>query len=289
MLERRGNYRYLDTYRPGATDGSGKWMAYVSPPDPNLNSLCTNPSNGEDTGYARIDINSPGVFSVQTAGPNYNCVRHAITPLTDDPDDARNAIDDLSAQSNMGTIIAPGVSWGMRTLTKSAPFTEADNAGPNVRKIMVVITDGELTTEAEYNTRAACDTDTNSVTPYAFNPADFGLDGDPLATHGAKDEFSPYGYIFDSDPFGTNPATWADVGDDLIRISLEACDEAKKEKIEVFTIAASSGAGPGTKVYDLLKTCASSEDKFFYASDEASLDAAFKAIADEVISVRLTK
>jgi hypothetical protein len=177
----------------------------------------------------------------------------------------------------------------MRTLTKAAPFTEADNAGPKVRKIMVVITDGELTTEAEYGTRYGCDLETNTITPYAFNPADLGLDGDPVAVHGALDEFSPYGYILDSDPFGTNPVNWSDVSDDLIRISLEACEEAKKEKIEIFTIAASAGAGPGTKVYDLLKNCASSDDTFFYASDEASLDNAFKAIADEVISVRLTE
>lgn len=289
VFERRGDNRFLDRYAPGATDGSGKWVAYVSPPEPNRTGACINASDGGNDGYRSVQLNPPGSYEVATPGPNYNCVRHAITPLSEDADKVRDAIRALTAEGNMGTIIAPGVSWGMRSLTESAPFTEADPAGSGVRKIMVVITDGELTTEAEYGTRWGCEGDTNTTTPYAFNPADFGLDGAPLTKFGARDELSPYGYILDSDPFGTSPVGWSDVSKDLIDISIEACDEAKKEKIEVFTIAASDGAGPGTKVYDLLKDCASSEDKFFYASDPATLDAAFKSIADEVISVRLTE
>ncbi|MEZ5893489.1 MAG: hypothetical protein R3C58_10175, partial [Parvularculaceae bacterium] len=193
---------------------------------------------------------------------------------------------------NMGTIIAPGVAWGMRVLTPGAPFTEGEPESDKVRKIMVVLTDGEQTTEAEYGTRPSCDKATNSSTPYEFDPATFGLAGKKITTYGAKDEFSAYGYIRDSDPFGSNPASWSDVSDDLYDLSIDACSKAKNygsKGIEIFAIAVSADAGPGTKTYKLLKNCASDDAHFFYAADSKALQTAFQRIADEIVNVHLTK
>lgn len=210
--------------------------------------------------------------------------------LTSDPNVAKAKINQLTAEPNMGTIIAPGVAWGMRVLSPSAPFTEGDPDSPRVRKIIVVLTDGAQTTEASYGTQTGCDADANTTETYAFDPADLGLDGAPLSGGGPEDEFSAYGYIKDSDPFGTSPATWADVDDDLHNISIDACNVAKSQhgaNAEIFSIAVSNAAGPGTRVYDLLKDCATDENHFFYAADSAALSDAFRKIADEVINVRL--
>lgn len=292
VLERAGDNANSDKYSAPATDGTGKWHAYIWPPEPNSTPWCTNESNGTMTGYKRVVNNPPGVYTAQTQGPNYNCVRHAITPLNENPFLARTAIDKLTAEYNMGTIIAPGVSWGMRVLSNAEPFTEGSADASKVHKIMVVLTDGEQTTEASSGSRYGCDWTRNTVSKYEFDPADFGLAGDPIVKYGPEDEFSPYGYIRDSDPFNSRPRSWRDVADDLYNVSIEACDYAKSAAgsgVEIFTIAVSNDAGPGTRTYDLLKNCASDEAHFFYAADSLALGAAFTKIADEVVNVHLTK
>ena len=292
VLERKGKDANSDDFNEFSGGSNGKWHAYISPPEPNSGGACSNKSNGENLGYLSVATNPPGVFKAQTAGPNYNCVRHAITALNENPANVKSSIDKLTAEYNMGTIIAPGVAWGMRVLSSSAPFSEGSPEGAKIRKIMVVLTDGEQTTEAEYGTRPTCNAATNSVTPYEFDPAKFGLGGKKIKTYGATDEFSAYGYIRDSDPFGSNPSTWSDVSDDLYNVSIEACKNAKelgKNGIEIFSIAVSADAGPGTKTYDLLKNCATNDAHFFYASDSAALEFAFKKIADEIVNVHLTK
>ena len=69
----------------------------------------------------------------------------------------------------------------------------------------------------------------------------------------------------------SSPLNWTDVANDLHDVSFAACTEAKKEQtkgnaIEIYSIAVSTSAGPGTRVHDLLKDCASTPEKFFYAA-----------------------
>ena len=291
VLERAGMHANSDAYSAAAPGANGKWQAYIWPPEPD-SGTCINKSNGTNSGYLTVDPGVAGSYSVKTSGPNFNCVRHPIFALSDVTSDVRTKIDTLTAEFNQGTIIAPGVAWGMRTLTPGEPFTEGEPKTPSVRKIMVVLTDGQQTTEGEFGGQTGCDTDTNSTDPYTFDPASFGLDGDPISGTGPTDMFSAYGYIRDSDPFGSNPASWDDVADDLYDVSIDACDEAKKNangKIEIYSIAVSTAAGPGTKTYDLLRNCASDPAHFYYAADASDLTAAFKRIAEEVLNVRLTK
>ena len=46
--------------------------------------------------------------------------------------------------------------------------------------------------------------------------------------------------------------------------------QARGRPVEVFSIAVSTAAGPGTRVYNLLRDCASKPDNFFYATDSAA-------------------
>ena len=291
----------LQTVFPGFTGidvkANNKWHAYIWPPTPDGvpssgAGRCINPSDGTNDGYEAVTTNAAGDYNPWSSGPNYNCVRHPILPLTSTVSDVHDKIDELTAESNMGTIIAPGISWGKRILEPSAPFSEATNFSSDMRKILIVLTDGEQTTEAEFQPDS-CHTATNTTTSFSFNPGDFNLSGNTLSNVGPDDLLTPYGFILDSDPFGTSPSDMNDVKDDLQTVSLAACTEANApqaggREIEVYSIAVSSSAGPGTSVYSLLRDCASKPENFYYADDGAALAKAFEDITESVLNVRLT-
>ena len=288
VLERPGTGATSDSYS-GGNGVDGKWQAYIWPPEPNSNGSCTVPSDGSNAGYSRLDPPNGHVVGLQ--GPNYNCVRHAIMPLSDSYADITGKISSLTAEWNMGTIIAPGVSWGMRVLSPSAPFSEGRAASSKVTKYMVVLTDGEQTTEAEYNS-GKCSGATNTSVGYSYDPSQYGLAGKKLST-APRDMFSAYGYIMDSDPFGSSPSDWDGVRSDLFKISTSACKRAKgskpSEATRIFTIAVSADAGPGTTTYDLLNDCASSGKDFYMATNADQLQDAFEAIANEIKDIRLVQ
>ena len=66
----------------------------------------------------------------------------------------------------------------------------------------------------------------------------------------------------------------------------QACTEAKDQGLEVYTI--SFGNQVPTRIRNLLKQCASEQDQYFHAANSAALNRAFKDIADNLLSVRLT-
>ena len=273
-------------------DTPGDWHAYIWPPEPNQNNSCQNPSNGTNNGYQTVEeVGKYGTYSPFTKGPNYNCVRHSIMPLTESVDDTLDKIEDLTSEWNMGTIIAPGVSWGLRALSPNAPFTEGANFNKKTRKIMVVLTDGEQTTERGYY---GCNSDQNSTETYKFDPKDFELDGYELSKYGSADSFSPYGYMYESAPLGGATQSWTAVEDKLHETSLSACNEVKKhnlgnKEMEIFTIAVSSSAAPGTRVHNLLKECATSANHSFHVDSATEMENAFKEIAKNAISLRIVE
>lgn len=291
VMERALPAANTDDYMPN-DDARGNWHAYAWPPEPNSNSRsCVNRSDGTNTGYAAVD--PPSGFAVLRRGPNYNCVRHPVMPLSNSYKAVIDKIDQLTAEWNMGTIIAPGVAWGLRVLSPGEPFTEGRAYSPRVKKYMIVLTDGELTTEAEYKVQGSCHLSKNTKATYHFDPSSQGLPGRSLSTTGPRDTYSAYGYIRDADPFNSSPASWADVRKDLNKVSLDACNQAKAaggdNGIEVFTIAVSDAAGKGTAVSDLLQACASQPDNYFIATNDDALMGAFRTIAAKISQIRLTE
>jgi len=70
--------------------------------------------------------------------------RSELLPLTTDFTAIRNNISGLTAEYE--TYIPSGLTWGWRTLSPNAPFTEADTADKNERKrALLLMTDGENT------------------------------------------------------------------------------------------------------------------------------------------------
>ena len=109
----------------------------------------------------------------------------------------------------------------------------------------------------------------------------------------ADDSFTPYGFLLDSDPYNKGLASRLDADKELDRLSIDACAEAKAKAsgaaaIEIFTIAASTGAGPGTRAESVLSKCATSGGHFIYAAESTALDSAFEKIAEKALGLRLT-
>ncbi len=92
------------------------------------------PLNVKDENYA---VRVPGVMNTWCPNP--------ITPLSNEKDTIKAAIDAMYATGN--TYIPAGLMWGWTTLSSQAPFEEAKDTinGQQVRKIMVLMTDGHNT------------------------------------------------------------------------------------------------------------------------------------------------
>jgi len=155
-----------------------------------------------------------------------------------------------------------------------------------VKKVMVMLTDGAQTTEMRYD---ACNRTQNPATPYNFTPAAFNPGGRAVGPMGPRDFFGPYGYPYDSDPFGNNYVDYSQVDASLDPLAIAACNFAKSQGIEIYSVAVSSWAGPGASVYNTLNSCASGSDHFFYATDAAALTNAFAEIARKSTNFVRTK
>lgn len=104
------------------------------------------PHNVEDTQYSTKPV---GGFI--TSG-SWACPT-PVRELTSDIDDLKDTVKDLNADQD--TYIATGLTWGYRTLTDNAPFSEAlskaDLAAKNGRKALVLMSDGANTKSPKAN------------------------------------------------------------------------------------------------------------------------------------------
>jgi Flp pilus assembly protein TadG len=172
-----------------------------------------------------------------------------ITTLTDNKQTVVTAIGKLTATGY--TYIPAGLTWGYNMLSKAAPLTDAadyDPSGANLqpRKVMVLMTDGA-------NTRMM------QAIPKANG--DFGQ----WHTKAIQ-----------------NAAQLKKVNDDMLAI----CQNAKDEKIEIFTVAFLLD-DVATK--DLIQSCATDSDHYYDASDAAKLQAAFSDIAQSLRNLYIAK
>ena len=292
VMARQPPHHIDDVYDSLASDGSGKWHAYIWPPEPNMPAGdCNNPSDGGNGGYATVEESVSGPDEVWTMGPNFNCTRQSMLPLTEDLAVVRSEIDGLHHAWNKGTVIAPGVTWGLRALSPQEPFTEGSVYSPGTRKIMIVLTDGQQINDGAMS---SCTSASNSGTAYAFDPATFGLSGDPLST-GPGDIWTAYGYVEDSQPFA-GLAGYAGLGitAQFDRLLIDACAEVKSAGagtgggVQVFAVTFGSGANAGSSVAAAMEACASSSSQYYHAPNSASLRNTFEEIGRQVSKVRLT-
>ncbi|MEZ5823319.1 MAG: TadE/TadG family type IV pilus assembly protein [Geminicoccaceae bacterium] len=284
VQERPAPYHLSEAYDPLATDGSGKWHAYIHPPEPNEkradgSGMCWGDrSNGTNSGYEYISEWTTAGPTDQLSGPNANCVKIPVTPLTENIVDIETAIDNLDWSYNNGTFAASGVAWGMRLLTPGEPFAEAAAFSSSARKIMVFLTDGEQTSPFQTD----CASAHNSVTSYQMNPADYGIAGDTLSTTGPDTIWTPFGYL-SSNPFGKAPDSYDTQLNEVVE---EACQAVKTvasrhggdRDIELFTLTFREGAS--STIATTMANCATDSSHYFHAPGSVELEDAFRNIGE---------
>jgi Flp pilus assembly protein TadG len=122
------------------------------------------PLNVQDTNYGQ---RVPGLLNV--ACPS------RVQPLTSSRSDLTTAIDGMVA--NGDTYIPHGVMWGLRTLSPTAPYSESegektDGDGNKLKKVLVLMTDGENTRSPQYPDHNGSDSAlANQLTTEACNAA----------------------------------------------------------------------------------------------------------------------
>jgi Flp pilus assembly protein TadG len=183
-------------------------------------------------------------------GPDFGCGTKPITPLTNNYYSLRNKVKDLEARGN--TNIMEGVAWGARVLSSGEPFKQGQPKGTTgVEKIMIVLTDGS-------NTMGVTDTDLGS-------------------------NYSSFGYLSDGRLGSIVPSSSA-TNAAMNERTLAACNYAKKEGIELYTIRLEE---PDVKTGTMLQQCATSPDHYFDAPSRSQLDEVFEEIRERVVRLRL--
>lgn len=213
-----------------------------------------------------VDDNRPDIKFV---GPRDVSCPTPITPLTSNKTDLDNAVTALNTDfgGDTNTYIPSGLAWGWRTLTSSAPYSEAvtqaeaDNKG--ISKHLLLMTDG-VNTVAKNNLPNESHRNYDAVSHSYTGPQ--------------RDT--------DAEWQALNQRTGGTAKADADQITSELCENIKSAGITVYTVAFQV-TDNATK--DLLRNCATSPAYYYDATDSVQLTSSFNAIAAKVAAVRLSK
>ena len=262
-----------------------------------------------------------GQGSKGRGGGNYNCTSTKMLPLTTTLDTVVTTLDGIRTSEVMGggTMAHLGVTWGRRMLAHSWRTIWGDSTsvhpvepalGSEVTKVLILLTDGGNVLE-----------DKHSKLPGKLNAEHVGVpdclvagkppkpckQGDLGTFYSALGRLGP-GDVDDEDPdvddedqgyYYTDWGLKGTSGDGshtteraLAALMMRSCALARGEGVTVYTI----GAMPNiqTRWRDALVACSGAPgtadadrgEFYFAATDRASLDRAFRAIARRVISLQ---
>ncbi len=181
--------------------------------------------------------------------PNAFCPDSEVLPLTAEKSVVADHIDDLTAFGFTMTNV--GFTWGWRTIS---PLWQGEW--------------GSAEAPVDYGD------------PTIKKAIIFMTDG---IADWSDDYYTAYGFLSDGTLGTTDEGlAEAEVNDRL----LESCELAKAEGIEVYTVMFALN---NPTIEEDYRTCATSDDHFFDAPDGDDLDAAFREIAGQLTSLRLTQ
>lgn len=185
--------------------------------------------------------------------PNRFCLDNEVLPLTAEKSTVADHIDGLVARG--GTLTSVGFNWGWRTISprwQGEWGPDSDPVAydhPTIGKAIIFMTDGR---------------------------ADLPRARDPFF-------YSAYGFLQDQ-RLGSSNDTGAEA--EVNQRLLATCELAKREGIEVYTVMFALNNPVIEQNY---RACASSEEHFFDAPNGEVLEAAFREIAGQLTSLRLTQ
>lgn len=285
---RNSNQSYLDdtpgnfrTARASVVNSSGATAAA------NINSTNVLMSSGRGGSQTAAEQRQARFFNVfkyrgtsasldttpaDTRGPNRGCPT-PIVPLTSNETTVQAAVSAMRDWQGGGTNQAEGLAWGWRVLSPTAPFTEGAAYGNDVRKVLVLMSDGENT---NVGTDAVLTSDYS-----AYNHMGFWRDyasGDALTNllFGILHGILPPGIIRRNIDSANEYVSYVDNRQRTL------CTAIKNAGIEIYVVRFREGNE------SLMRDCASSDEHFFNADNAAELSQAFDAIGTGIGSLRLT-
>ncbi len=220
-------------------------------------------------------------------GPNENCTRTAILPLTDSPTSVTGAINSMQAEG--GTNIHEGTAWGYRALSPTLPFAEGAAYDSATSKVMIVMTDGENTAynlpNPYYPNGGHCHTNQANLNGSCYNSA-YGF---PYNSQNSSTTSSSGGNIERLAPLNTSNSNLVAKMNDRTN---QTCENAKKAGITIYTIGlATDKAEQSTPavVQKMLTDCASTPEKAYFPETPGELRDVFASIANELSALRLSQ
>ncbi len=188
----------------------------------------------------------------RTNGPNRACPT-PIVPLTSDFDTLNTNIDSMRHWNGSGTNVSEGLMWGWRVLSPEAPYTDGKPfTDPTVQKVVVLLTDGE-----------------NVV---------YGASG---TTN--KSDYGSYGFLA-SGRFGAlTQSTAARNVDGWVQ---QTCTNLKNKGVMIYTITLEAGTAANKALYG---PCASRPDMYYDSPGASQLTGIFRSIAQQLVTLRLSK
>jgi hypothetical protein len=222
-----------------------------------------------------------------SSGPNADCTRTAILPLSDDPDVVEGTISSMIAEG--GTNIHEGTTWGFRVLSPTLPFDEGDEFDTATSKVMIIMTDGENTA---YNLSTHCGAAQRNLNGNCYNSA-YGFpynSRNTTATSTSGGNIERLGPTSSAE--GSISSNNATLVTQMNTRTAQTCENAKAAGITVYVIGlATSQAVQSTRavVEAMLTACASTPDRAFFPQTPGDLKAVFEDIADDLSALRLAQ
>lgn len=219
---------------------------------------------------ASLDTSAP-----DTRGPNRGCPT-PIVPLTSNETTVQTNIAAMRHWSGGGTNQAEGLAWGWRVLSPTAPFTEGAAYGPDVRKVVVLMSDGENTNVgsdvvmgSDYSAYNHLGLWTNYANGSLLNQLIGGILRGILPPQYRRNISSSTSYV----TYVNNRES-------------QLCTNIKNSGIEIYTVIFRE---TDTATENLMRNCASGSDHFYRADNAQQLAQAFDAIGTGIGALRLTR
>ncbi|MET0181829.1 MAG: pilus assembly protein TadG-related protein [Caulobacterales bacterium] len=212
-------------------------------------------------------------------GPNRGCPT-PIVPLTTDKDTVITAVRAMRHWNGGGTNQAEGLAWGWRVLSPTAPFTEGrpyNDPDDPVRKVIVMMTDGENTNVNTGNTETVMGSDYSAFSHLAqWTPASATPTGYRASLPANYNRIRSNGSAIGNSSNMVEYVNWREE---------RVCQKIKDAGIVIYTIQFRD-TDSGNR--DRLRNCATSAAHFYTASNATQLQAAFTAIGSGIGQLRLT-
>ncbi|MGI9350005.1 MAG: pilus assembly protein TadG-related protein [Rhizobiaceae bacterium] len=299
----RNNYLYdFQDYNPGSPTDRIQLYTDFDPgyanqaADPDAQRGATNQINRTNWMFKyQRNVQMNGSLGT-SRGPNDGCRTQAITELSDQREDIKDAIDLMGASGT--TNIQQGLTWGWRTLSPTEPFTggrEYDDR-QNLKFVILLSdgnnfygTDGDSTpNNTEYGAWGYARPDTHPL----VNPLN------DLETHNrwieGLDELD--GTIYEDTTFDLTPESNGDFETIMNAHTLQACNNVKNSGISLYTIAFDVPDTGGVR--ELLEACAGSGVRegvdiipntvFYHDVGGDELEEALADIAKQIANLRIS-